>query len=387
MLAVAGVVFAKNPQAQESEIDELRKSKQEIVSHLNDIPVGVYRINADGKILQTNRQFAKMLGYENPEDLRTVNVNEAYVNKTDRQAYLKRLREGPVFSESELRRKDGRTVWVRDYPRATLNDDATIDHVDGVCVEAQGIDAIVRDLTEHKKLENMKDNFIVAVTHELRTPLVSIKGYIDHIVAKEPNLSDSIRSKIEVVRRNTDRLLELTNDLLNVQNMENGRLKLKIEKLSLQEILTQCIEEIQPLLGEKQQDVKLEAANNTLLILGDRLRLSEVMMNLLDNATKFAPKGGHITIRAEGDDTSATISITDNGIGIDKRDLERVFEPFAVIGKPTYFKGTGLGLSVARKMIEAQGGRIWTTSPGKGLGATFAFTLPRPKEEWMMVLG
>jgi signal transduction histidine kinase len=233
----------------------------------------------------------------------------------------------------------------------------------------------------------MRDNFIVAVTHELRTPLVSIKGYVDHIMAKEPTLPSPIKSQIEVVRRNTDRLLELTNDLLNIQDVESGKLEIRLEKLSLQETLTQCIEEIQPLLRGKKQEIKLEVTNKPLLVVGDRLRLNEVIMNLLSNANKFTPNGGNIIIGVEEDRTSATVHLTDNGIGIDKKDLDRVFDPFAVIEKPTYFKGTGLGLSLTKKLIEAQGGKIWVTSLGKGQGATFAFTLPKPKEEWIKVHG
>lgn len=387
MLALTGIVLSKSSRSQESRIEDLTKSNLNFVSLLNNLPVGVYRATLDGKVLQSNLQFAKILGYKNPQDLRNIDLNEAYTNKSDRQAFLKRLREAPVFGEFELRRKNERMVWVREYPKATLKDDGTIEYIDCVCVEAHGIEAIVRDITEHKKLESMKNGFIVAVTHELRTPLVSIRGYIDHILAREPNVSDSLRSKIEVVQRNTDRLLELTNDLLSIQNMENGTLEIKLQKLNLTEALTQCVEEIQPILREKQQEISLDVSDKNLLVSADRLRLSEILMNILNNATKFTRDGGHIVIRAEGDKSWATVYVSDNGIGIDKKDLDRVFEPFAVIGKPTYFKGTGLGMSLARKLIEAQGGKIWVTSHGKGLGATFAFTLPTAKEEWMKVLG
>jgi signal transduction histidine kinase len=233
----------------------------------------------------------------------------------------------------------------------------------------------------------MKDHFIVAVTHELRTPLVSIKGYVDHIITREQGLSSSLKSKIEIVKRNTDRLLELTNDLLNVQDAETGRLEFKFETMNLQEAINQCLEEIQPLLRERGQEVRLEVPGKALPVICDRLRLNEVLMNLLTNANKFAPSNGSITIRVEEDETTITVSISDNGIGIEKKDLERVFEPFAAIEKPAYFKGTGLGLSLARKLVEAQGGKIWATSLGKGQGATFAFTIPKSKEEWVEING
>jgi len=389
MLVMTAVLIGKNSNSpnQESSVDELRKSNEKYVSLLNNLPVGVYRATLDGRILNANRQFAEILGYKDPCELRNVNLNDICVDKSGRQEHLERLRDAPLFVEFELQRADGRTIWIRDYPKASLDTNGTIAHIDGVCVQTQGIDAIMRDLTEHKRLRNMKDHFIVAVTHELRTPLVSIKGYVDHIITREPNLSSSLKSKIEVVKRNTDRLLQLTDDLLNVQNMESGRLEFKFETLNLQETLTQCIDEIQPLLKDKGQEIRLEIPGNPLPVVCDRLRLNEVLMNILSNANKFTPNGGSIIIRVEEDAGAITTSITDNGIGIDKKDLKRVFEPFAAIEKPSYVKGSGLGLSLAKKLVEAQHGKIWATSLGKGQGATFALTLPKSKQEIVTIHG
>jgi PAS domain S-box-containing protein len=387
VFALAGIALGVNSLAEESTIERLARSNEKYNSLLRNLPVGIYRITSGGGILEANRQFAEMLGYRGVEELKNVNINEVFVNKSDRQRHLESLKQSPVFAEFELRRKDGGTVWIRDYPRATVSPDGSIAFIDGVCVEVHGIEGIMRDITEHKRLQSMKDHFIVSVTHELRTPLVSIKGYLDHITEKEPDLSESLRSKIEAVKRNADRLLELTNDLLNIQDLETGHFDFKIEKLDLHDVLTQCLEEIEPLLREKGHEIRLEVPGKKLAVFADRLRLNQVLMNLLNNANKFTPRDGTITIRIEEDNNTLTISLTDTGIGLDKKDLERVFEAFAVIEKPTYFKGTGLGLNLTRKLVEEQGGRIWATSLGKGQGATFAFTLPKPNEEWVRTFG
>jgi PAS domain S-box-containing protein len=386
-LTLAGIILYRSSLGREFEVAELRKEKVTYASQLDNLPVGLYRISPDGRILRSNRRFAEILGFEETSELSNVNMNDLYVNKAERQAHLGKLREAPAFAEFELRRRGDGTVWVRDYPRATLDETGAIAYIDGVCVESHGIDAIMRDITEHKKLEGMKDQFIVAVTHELRTPLVSIKGYVDLILAKESGLSDTLKTKIEVVRRNTDRLLELTNDLLSIEYMDSGKLECKLDKLNVQELLAQCVEEIQPLLTEKKQEIRLEVPEKPLIVRGDRLRLHEVLMNLLTNANKFTHDNGHITINAQENDGSVTITVTDDGIGIDRSDLEHVFEPFAVIQKPTYFKGSGLGLSLAKKLVEAQDGKIWAESLGKGQGATVAFRLPKAKEEWLKVHG
>ena len=361
-------------------VEELRNSKEMYESILNNLPVGAYRIRGNGALVWANRKFTEMLGCSK-EELQSVNLNAICVNELDRRTHLERLRKAPVFAEYEIRSKEAATVWVRDYPKATLNEAGRIDYVDGVCIETHAVDALVRDINERQRLQSMKDQFLTAVTHELRTPLVSIKGYADHIIAKGSGLSPNLKSQIEIVKRNTQRLLELTEDLLDIQYMETGRLQLKFEDLNLQEILTQCVEEIQPLVNDKGQEVRLELPGKALHVQGDRIRLNEVLMNLLQNANKFSPNGGSIILRVEEETDMVTISVTDNGIGINKKDIERVFEPFAAIPKPSYFKGSGLGLSLTKRLVESQGGKIWATSMGVGSGATIAFTLPISKEE------
>lgn len=389
MIGLAAVVLAGNSRIQESTIRRLATANERNASVLRSLPVGVYRITAEGRILESNKRFAETLGFRDADELKrsSRNLNDFYTNKADRAKQVEKLREAPAFAEFELRRIDDRTIWVRDYPQATLNADGSIAYIDGVCVEMHGIDAIMRDIAEHRKLQSMKEHFIIAVTHELRTPLVSIKGYLDHIIAKEPNLSGDLKTKIEIVNRNADRLLHLTDDLLKLQDSETGRLDLKVEPLSLHEIIAQCVEEIQPLVKGKGQRVELEIPEKLSKVSADPLRFTEMMINLLENASKFSPTEGTIRIQVEERDGATAISVTDNGIGIDSKDLERVFEPFAVIEKPGYFKGTGLGLSLTRKLVEAQGGKIWASSVGKGRGATFTFTLPKTEEKWIMAHG
>ena len=145
VLAVTGLLFSRNSANHylESKIDELRKSNDGYSSLLNNLPVGVYRATLDGRIIDANRQFAEILGFKEVNELRKVNLNDVCVDKSGRQEHLERLRQSPVFAEFELRRADGRTVWVRDYPRASVDSNGTIACVDGVCVETHGIDAIM----------------------------------------------------------------------------------------------------------------------------------------------------------------------------------------------------------------------------------------------------
>ena len=358
--------------------DQEAKSYERLRSMLDNLPVGVYRATSDGRILEANRTFAELLGYNSVDEIKSVNLDDVYVRKTDRINHLEKLRDATVFAEFELKRRDGGTIWARDYPKATLGNSGYVDYMDGVLVQTQGIEAIVRDITEHRRLEIMKDHFISAATHELRTPLVSIKGYADFILAENPESSIcNIRPFVEVMKRNADRLLELTNDLLDVQRMESGKIQLKIQLVDVRSLVKECVQEVQPLLSQKHHHLHLEIPSVTLNIRGDPLRLSQVLWNVMNNAIKFTPDGGDITIGIDETPTKIRIRVHDTGIGIDKKDLDRVFEPFATIEKPTYFKGTGLGLSLTKRLVEAHGGIITVTSPGKWQGTTITLELSR----------
>jgi signal transduction histidine kinase len=237
------------------------------------------------------------------------------------------------------------------------------------------------DITERKQVENMKDQFISVATHELRTPLASIKGYMELILEEKIGpVSAEVGSCLGVVKRNADRLSHLTDDMLDLRRLESGKFELNLEPVSFHEIVDDCVSEIAPFLNEKKQRLHLELADGPIRIQADPIRLSQVLVNLLSNACKFTPERGEIRIRVEGEAEEVKVQISDNGIGIRKGDLERVFEPFAAIQKSTYVKGTGLGLAVTKALVEAHGGRIWAESEGEGKGSMFTFTLPRERE-------
>jgi signal transduction histidine kinase len=190
-------------------------------------------------------------------------------------------------------------------------------------------------------------------------------------------MTENVQSNLHVVKRNTDRLLGLVDDLLDLSRMQAGRLRLELQPMDFKTVIQSCMAEAEPLIEEKKLSVGMEVPEKPLPIQGDQVRLCEVLMNLLSNATKFSPEGSDVTLRVEEENESIKVQVSDRGIGIRKKDLERVFEPFSAIEKPTYIKGAGLGLSITKGFVEAHGGRIWAESEGEGKGATFTFTLPR----------
>jgi len=240
------------------------------------------------------------------------------------------------------------------------------------------IENAIRDAEEEKVRLQIRDKFISAATYELRTPLVSIKGYMDRILeGKGGRIPKLAKIELDIVKRNTERLLSLTDDLLDIRRIESGKIIVNLEPLDFQEVLEHCIKEIQPFIKEKKQTLKIKIQKVHLPIIGDKIRLSQALMNILNNASKFTPKYGEIKLKVEKKSYYFKIEVSDTGIGVRKKDLERIFEPFANIKRGTYIKGTGLGLSVTKGLIEGHGGKIWAESQGEDKGAVFIFTLPK----------
>ena len=238
------------------------------------------------------------------------------------------------------------------------------------------------EIAEREKMQESKNRLMSAITHELRTPLVSIVGYLDYVLTgKLGPLSEKVESSLQIVKQESDRLLTLTNDLLDIRRLEFGKFQLTPEPLNFKEVIDHCTHEIQPLIREKKQQFKVDVLEGPFPTHADRTRLCQALMNLLSNSVKFTPEGGEIILHVEADADNIKAQVSDTGLGINKDDLTRVFEPFAAIKKPTYIKGTGLGLSLTKGLIEAHGGKIWAESPGEGKGSTFTFTLPRHEKK------
>lgn len=225
------------------------------------------------------------------------------------------------------------------------------------------------------ELDELKSRFMVTATHELRTPVTSILGYVDFMLSPVgPELNDEIRRDLNVVLRNSNRLVTLTNDLLDAQRIETGRLQIHTGDMDLVKVLNDVLEELSPLLKEKNHKLVLDLPSS-LQLNGDSTRISQLFINLIRNANKFTPKDGEISISFDVNDGLATVRIKDSGIGITDQDQKRLFKPFPGINHGLQVSTTGLGLSICKGIVELHGGEIWAESDGKGEGSTFGFTI------------
>lgn len=230
-----------------------------------------------------------------------------------------------------------------------------------------------------KEIDKIKDTFLSTVSHEFRTPLASIKAYVDNLLTYD-NEEEIQREFLGTINNETDRLTRLINDFLDLSKIEAGRIQWKTAPVQMREAIEAAIMATEALAANTNLTLNTEFEPDLPPVWSDKDRCIQVVTNLISNAIKFTPGGGNIFIRAGINDDSATmvkVSITDNGIGIPIEEQERIFHKFTQVGDGLRDKppGTGLGLAICQKIVEYYGGKIWVKSePGKG--STFFFTLP-----------
>ncbi|MCO6453646.1 MAG: GAF domain-containing protein [Caldilineales bacterium] len=243
----------------------------------------------------------------------------------------------------------------------------------------QGIATVLRDITGQKELERMKSNFLSVVSHELKTPLHSIKGFVDIILMGRTGPVTDIQSDfLETVKQQTDHLQRMIDDLLEFSRLESGRVALRLQPTDIPVVIEAVVDKLTPLAETAEVILINQTPDDMPTISADPWRLEQVVTNLVDNAIKFTPIRGTVTIVAADRADEIEVRVQDTGIGIPAAEVERVFDRFYQVdgGANRLYKGTGLGLTICRHIVEHHGGRIWAES-APGEGAVFAFTISK----------
>ena len=227
-----------------------------------------------------------------------------------------------------------------------------------------------------RELDTLKDDLISLVSHELRTPLTSIVGYLDLVVEDEDALTEEQQGFLEVVGRNSKRLLSLVSDLLFVAQSEAGRMMLKREPLSLRDLVAQAVSAAEPIAHDRKIDLTVTCPDSGDVV-GDEQRLGQVIDNLLSNGLKFTPPGGSVAVTVTTKPDTVLIEVADTGFGISDEEQQRLFTRFfrTDAAMKRAIQGTGLGLSIVKAIVEGHGGTISVQS-AEGEGATFRVELP-----------
>ncbi len=233
-------------------------------------------------------------------------------------------------------------------------------------------------LDQVKHINKTKSEFISAVSHELRTPLTSIKGYAAILIAgKLGNIPAPVKERLEKINAHSDNLVKLINNLLDIARIESGRAEMQMEKCSISSIIENVHDLLAPQMKEKNIQWQAQIPEDMTEMVLDKHQIERVFINLVGNAIKFTPEKGTIGVSVRREADTATLEVSDTGIGIPKEDLNKLFDEFYRVDNEINqnVKGTGLGLSLAKKIVEAHKGRMWVTSE-LSRGTTFYLTLP-----------
>lgn len=226
---------------------------------------------------------------------------------------------------------------------------------------------VLRDLTETKRRERMRRDFIANASHELRTPVAAISGAVETLLGPGILLDDSARGFIEMISRHADRLTRLTRDLLDLSRLESGEWKVELTALEIAQLCESAVTLFREKAAQKQITLGCDAPE-TLQVLADRRAVEQILVNLLDNAIKFTPEGGRVTLLADDLGSSVSLAVIDTGAGIEPRHQQRIFERFyrADPGRAREAGGTGLGLAIVKHLAQAQGGEVGVDSGAGG---------------------
>ena len=235
-----------------------------------------------------------------------------------------------------------------------------------------------REIEKARELLKLKDEFVFIATHDLRTPVTAIDGYISLIKEDKPQFSPAIEKNFAAVEEASGRLKQLVNDLLEVARGESGTIKVDVSKLDINELIDRVVREVKPSADEKNVQLQVSLDQTNRFVMGDTEKLAEVVENLMSNAVKFSKaERASISVSTKRDGDMLFVIVADNGYGIPKEEQGKVFQKFFKYrGDETQsIPGTGLGLFVVRMLVEKMGGKIGFTSE-KGVGTTFTFTIP-----------
>jgi len=353
--------------------DFLKESEERmrlLIQNASDI---ITVFDKEGNIIYESPAIEAVLGYK-PEERIGRNIHmDPIVHPDDshiKVGLLKKSIQRPgenVSGEFRLRHKDGSYRTIEAIFRNMLGDH-----------KVNGIIANYRDVSERRRLELQKDEFIAIASHELKTPVTSIKAYAQILQEIFVKANDSASAKL-LGKLNTqvDRLTTLIVDLLDFTRIEGGKLVFREEEYELNALAIEVVEELQRTSKQHKIIMKL---GPSVRLLGDRYRTGQVVVNLLQNAMKYSPAANKIVISSNVDKKNVIFCVQDFGIGIDEKLLDKIFERFFRVSDPALntFPGLGLGLYVASEFIKRQSGRIWVKS-SKGKGSTFCFSLPLKK--------
>ena len=346
--------------------NELRVKDLAVTSAVTGIAIA----DLDGILTYVNLACLRMWNYEQEEEVLGQPTVNFFADKKESGVALRMvLKEGMWQGEGKARRSDGSTFDVQVLANLVTDADG-----EPFCMMASFV-----DITERRRLDQLKDEFIGLVSHELRTPLTVINGCLSTLITERKRLSPKeVQQLLQDALLESESLSHLIENLLELSRARAQQLSLYSESIDLKALIKEAISKIKRQAPSRRFVIsipdKLQSIN------ADPLRVERVLYNLLDNAVKYSPPGSQIKVSVSSESERLVIGVSDHGEGLSASEQARIFGPFQRLenSRPDQARGAGLGLMVCRRLVEAHGGEVWVESQ-KSKGSTFFFSLPRTK--------
>lgn len=354
--------------AMESERNRLNS----VLSHMSD---GVVATDRRGKVITINDMALSLLGISKEAAIGQNILNLLDIEKDYTLRKILESTEELLIERNESNYGDNKIIRV---------EFSMIRRESGFI---SGLVAVLHDVTEQEQNERDRREFVSNVSHELRTPLTSMRSYIETLSEGAWQDQEIAPRFLKITLDETDRMIRMINDLLDLSRMDNDNLKLNIEMVNFNELVNFVLDRFDVIIAnsEKKYRIVREFTQRPLFVEVDTDRMIQVIDNIMNNAIKYSPDGGKITVRLIETHNNVILSITDQGLGIPKKDISRIFDRFYRVDKARARKqgGTGLGLAISKEVVKALGGTIWATSI-ENYGSTFYISLPYEpfEEEW-----
>lgn len=355
----------------------LRESEAKFKTMTDAMPQMVWSSRPDGQHDFFNHHWFDFTGKSLEECKDT--LWEALVHPDDLPALRERwqhsLDTGEPYEDTyRLRHHSGEYRWVLGRASAVRDDAGRIIRWMGTCTDIHEQKRIQEELQESNK---RKDEFLAMLAHELRNPLAPVSTAVQllKMAADDP---ERVRRTSELIGRQVLHMSELVDDLLDVSRVTRGLVRIERDTVNLQQVVSDALEQVRPQIEAREHEVSLQVPGLPVHVSGDRVRLVQVLANLLNNAAKYTPEGGRIEVALSAREGQAWLSVKDNGSGIDPELLPHVFDLFTQAKRtPDRAQGgLGVGLALVRSLVDLHGGTVRAESPGKGRGSTFTVTLP-----------
>jgi two-component system phosphate regulon sensor histidine kinase PhoR len=355
----------------EQSIATLTGERNRSAAILRSMVEGVAVIAPDGRVLFLNEAFCTALGVpalpaagESAPRLIEVIRNPELVS------VVQRALAGEASAQTEV------NVGAAGAQRHFAAIAAPVRHAAEESTLAAGAVLVLHEITELRRLERVRRDFVANVSHEFKTPLTAIQGFTETLLGGAIHDQANRARFLEIIRDHATRLARLTDDLLKLSSIEAGKLDFDFRPVNVGDLIESCVETTRLRADQKRLTLIVDYPDDLPAVRGDARRLAELLQNLLDNAVQYTPEGGRITVRAAPDGRWVRVSVTDTGIGIPADQRQRIFERFYRVdsARSREVGGTGLGLAIARHLAEAHGGRIEVQSE-VGRGSTFTLIL------------